>query len=927
MNFICSLNLNVVSALHPTSGKIEAGGDFSAFNTGWLKNILSAEEIADKVKQRQALCAWHLVDGKREKDNTTPVQAGLVIIDIDNQADHKDKDGNKVQKQELTWEQAKELDICKNYLSLAYDSPSATPEWPRFRLVFGLEKAITDPDFYQWFVRQIANNIPGSDIRATTAVHLFYGAKNEEGILYTSDKYIPASKIEEAQKLFATLPQEDKGEKADVTGVLSSVKIHEDGVQLEELLSSSVKGILRGDPVDDRSTACTRAVKEIIGWVNWLNAKGIASCVSPLTIAHHAFYAIYCYPAEGDGKFNRIVDSIRDVDNIQPSIVMASEHDDLAAWKRLRSVNKDIFESIASDAIREDLKKTRPKPRNSVLNTEDFSIESTQTPTPTQTKEPKVATPSTPTQLINLQSASKVKKQFGESDVARLIADQYGDDFFYDSVQDSFYMFSEDKGVWLKHDEVHMKRRITSALETFVQTGLLSHFKSSTINSIFSILQGILLRSSNEGTESIFKTGRSHIPFSNGALDTETMEFIEGQNKDLYFRDRHPYAWDPTAKCPKFLKWLEECLRPGQAILIQAFCRALITGYTAGERFLHLVGPGRTGKSTMQQLMMALAGYHGTQSTSLEQIENNKFETFNLIGKRLVLLADESNYNKRMDTLKKLTSSSDTIRAEKKYGKDSIQFKPECLVCIASNEHISSGDSTSGLERRRLTIVMDKVVDPGKVRNLLSVHTDFIDGEFYEEMSGIVTWCLSMDDKLMRSVFASPVTHAPSLAQTDLEALIVNNTFVSWLDECCLYAPNSATFIGGGAGRPSIDEQEKGLYVRNSFSELYASYANYCKACGFKAAAKPRFVERTVENMKNVLKLRDCEVVRKNGKPSIQGLRLKPFDVTSDRASFGPDCLPSPVEYARDPNSSKWEAAFNKHDAPAQASTPDDSLR
>lgn len=139
MNFVCSLNSKVVGALHKTTGKIEAGGDFSAFNSGWVKTILTSQEIADNVKQRNALCAWHLVDGKREKNNTTPIEAGLIIIDIDNQADHKDKDGNKVQKQEITWEEAKELEICKNYLSVAYDSPSATDNWPRFRLVFGLE--------------------------------------------------------------------------------------------------------------------------------------------------------------------------------------------------------------------------------------------------------------------------------------------------------------------------------------------------------------------------------------------------------------------------------------------------------------------------------------------------------------------------------------------------------------------------------------------------------------------------------------------------------------------------------------------------------------------------------------------------------------------------------------------------------------------
>ena len=71
----------------------------------------------------------------------------MIIIDIDNQLDGKTEEGEKIQKQELTPTQALELDLCKKYLSSAYYSPSSTAEWPRFRLVFGLEKPILDPDF------------------------------------------------------------------------------------------------------------------------------------------------------------------------------------------------------------------------------------------------------------------------------------------------------------------------------------------------------------------------------------------------------------------------------------------------------------------------------------------------------------------------------------------------------------------------------------------------------------------------------------------------------------------------------------------------------------------------------------------------------------------------------------------------------------
>ena len=154
-----------------------------------------------------------MLEGKRVKDNTGIVQAGLIIIDIDNQADGKDADGNKIQKQELTWEQAQELDVCKKYLSLAYDSPSTTESWPRFRLVFGLEKPIIDGDFYQWFTRAISKDIPGSDIRATQVPNLFYGSKSVEGILQITDKFIPAEKIDEAYKVYHSLPKEEKGDR------------------------------------------------------------------------------------------------------------------------------------------------------------------------------------------------------------------------------------------------------------------------------------------------------------------------------------------------------------------------------------------------------------------------------------------------------------------------------------------------------------------------------------------------------------------------------------------------------------------------------------------------------------------------------------------------------------------------------------------
>jgi len=920
MKFICSVNLGVVPHLDPDQGKIATGGNFAAFNTGWDAVETDTTELAKILSKQAGLCAWHLQGGKRQKNSTGVIKAGLIIVDIDNQADHKDEAGNKVQKQELTVEQALELDICKKYLTLGYYSPSTTEGWPRFRLVFGLEATVINPSFYQWFCKQIYAQIPGSDVRATTIPNLFYGPRGPEEIFAQPGRFIPSEKINEAIRAFAALPPDETDLGDDPIDCLDKVTIRQNGMDLGRLVSNTVRSVLDGEEVGDRSSTMAAVFKELIGWANWCGVNDIALNTSPLTVARDAFYNIYGYPHDIDGKFDRILNSIRNPEELQPAVSLASDLGELGTWKKIRRISRSVFDTHASHEVKEALEQAkRDAAVNAVLDMSEFDLSSpepettTSTSKTTKTKEKDMNTPSTPTQLVSLQGGTR-NREFSENDVADIIVTNQGDAFIYDSYLDQFYHYDEDQDIWYHQDEQHIKRRIVKALDSFVTAGVLAKYNAAMINSVFSILKAKLLKSADGGRRSIWTKSRGSIPFKNGVLDTTTLEFEEGRQKELYFRHKLPYEYSTSARCPEFMRWITSALDKGQEVLIQAFARALLTGYTAGERFLHLVGPGGTGKSTMQQLMVALAGFHGTHTSSLEVIETNKFESYNLIGKKLLLLTDESNYNRRMDVLKKLTSASDTLRAERKYGKEIISFKPECLVCIASNEHITSNDSSSGLERRRLTIVMDKVVDPSLRKELISVYDDRIEGAFVPEMSGIVTWALSMDYATMKDVLANPTKHVPSLNKTNIEALLFNNQFVAWLHDCCLYTPNTVTPVGQGARKPNTDESEKGMYIANAYGALYPSYANFCKSCGYKPAAKHRFVERTREALVNILKLPNVKVVLNDGVPGIRGLRLKAFDLQSDRAAKGPDRLPSPVEFAQDMNTNHWDPAFQKHD-------------
>ena len=115
--FVYSVNKEVTGHLNPKTGKISSDGSFGVFNQNWLPVETEIGPLALAMGQSHGLCAWHLVDGRRVSGSTGCIQAGLIIIDIDNQADGKDQDGNKVHKQELSVEEAIALPICQKYLS------------------------------------------------------------------------------------------------------------------------------------------------------------------------------------------------------------------------------------------------------------------------------------------------------------------------------------------------------------------------------------------------------------------------------------------------------------------------------------------------------------------------------------------------------------------------------------------------------------------------------------------------------------------------------------------------------------------------------------------------------------------------------------------------------------------------------------------
>ncbi|RKT47493.1 D5-like protein [Thiocapsa rosea] len=179
-------------------------------------------------------------------------------------------------------------------------------------------------------------------------------------------------------------------------------------------------------------------------------------------------------------------------------------------------------------------------------------------------------------------------------------------------------------------------------------------------------------------------------PFRNGMLDLTTgkLRAITPDNAATW---RLPYDYDEDGDCPRVKTWLLGAVG-GDADtveLLRAFLAALIRGGAHLQRFLHLIGPGGSGKGTFFRLATALVGACNTVSTDLKQLEQNRFEAATLYGKRLATIGDSDKYGGSINVLKGITGQ-DPIRLERKHVQQAGTFTFEGLVFMASNEALAT---------------------------------------------------------------------------------------------------------------------------------------------------------------------------------------------------------------------------------------------
>ncbi|MGK7931947.1 MAG: phage/plasmid primase, P4 family [Microcystaceae cyanobacterium] len=367
------------------------------------------------------------------------------------------------------------------------------------------------------------------------------------------------------------------------------------------------------------------------------------------------------------------------------------------------------------------------------------------------------------------------------------------------------------------------------------------------------------------------------IPFKNGVLDLESQQWFNHDPKYL-FTWQLPYDYNPLAQCDPIKQWLLETMNGDQSLveLIRAYFYGILTGRTDWQKYLELIGTGGAGKGTIMRLAIALIGFNNCHTTTLKELETNKFETANLKHKRLTVISEADDYIGSLNILKALTGQ-DPLRNEVK-NKQATTFTPECLVMILSNENIRTKDYTNGLARRRITIGFNKSVDPHLRRDLISFRGNGeMSGEFVHFIPGLLNWVLGINPDYATALIKDCDQQCSGLARQKIETLISTNSLAAWLNENVVYDPESFTYVGNAL--KSKDETE--VYLESGL-KLYPNYCRHAVGSGLGQISKNHFRSRLVDLCQHQLKLKGVEDDKnhRHGK-FIRGLRLRTDSDTS----------------------------------------------
>lgn len=318
----------------------------------------------------------------------------------------------------------------------------------------------------------------------------------------------------------------------------------------------------------------------------------------------------------------------------------------------------------------------------------------------------------------------------------------------------------------------------------------------------------------------------------NGLLDIRDMSFKEHTPSYLSTVQLN-VEYNPQAHCPQFEKFLNEVLDCRLIPLVQEILGYLLTTNTSAQKSFVLLGPARTGKSTLLWVVeYLLLGKKNVSNIPWQEI-GDKFKTAELLGKLANVFSDLPSKSIDDTGIFKVVTGEDYLMAEKK-NKNPFKFRPFARLVFSCNELPKNYvDRTEGFYRRLIIVPFNRQIEKNKIDKALKY-------KFQREKEGILNWALKGLRRLYENNFEFSENELTDEVKKEYKR--ENNNVISFVEECC-----------------EIDS-----LFSCSRIEIYESYKEFCGESGLKALSQIKF-NKELECNFNVTRARSGKLRLWNG--------------------------------------------------------------
>jgi putative DNA primase/helicase len=403
---------------------------------------------------------------------------------------------------------------------------------------------------------------------------------------------------------------------------------------------------------------------------------------------------------------------------------------------------------------------------------------------------------------------------------------------------------SHDKIIWV-WSGTHYEEMSNEELKNFAQKHFEPYASAAMRGEFLDLVQ-----CTNLVQQEIWNAGTfGKINLKNGVLDLEKME-LSPHSKDYGFKYVLPYDYDPKAKAPRFLKFLEEVCG-GNEILINTLLEfggyALSGAHCKYHKALVLEGEGNNGKSTFIEVLKDLAGRKSFSALAFKDLDQTERRSaldgvlFNITEETPSKINDTTSF-------KNLISGGD-LQLRKLY-KNAYFIKNKAKLIFSCNEMPMSSDNSRGFFRRFLIVPFNVKFS----KALGNIDLDIGD-RLRQELPGVLNLFLEGYQRLVRQGGFSKQEDDDQDLERYQEAI---DPLVVWIKETLIVHPlPSEQFVSATA--------------------LFESFRTWCEKNGFDPRVKNAVslgiqIRRYIPDIerRRVFRREDGTVVRR-----IKGLSLK----------------------------------------------------